>query len=151
MQRVAVAIKHSRCCMQVLDQVLEFRPLRHIHARQVQHADALTLRPKQRCPGTAIDGCVRKKMLATMKPDRLMICQCRTNGGRTDRFFGQVYADRAMLFTLESLLSIGPLVSITTPRASVRMAKYRVMAMACAICAMMGLAACSKGRLTSSA
>ena len=54
-------------------QMTQLGPLGHLHAGEVEHADAVALRPEQRCAGAAVDVGGVEEMFAAMQPHRLVL------------------------------------------------------------------------------
>ena len=107
-----------------LRQVPQLRPLRHVDAGQVEHADAAPVRAEQRRAGAAVDAGVVEEMLAAVQPDRLPLGQRRADGGGADGALGQVDADAGDVAGVRGRpRSGGAPTSITMPSASVRIAK----------------------------
>ena len=76
-------------------QVAQFGALGHVHAGQVQHADALPVGPEQRCARAAVAAVVVKEMLAPVQPHGLQFGQRGADGGGAHGGLRQVDAHAA--------------------------------------------------------
>ena len=91
--RVALHQRVLDAARRLRSQVPQFWPLGHLHAGEVEHADAVPLRPEERRASAAIDTGGVEEMFAAVQPDRLVLGQRRADGSGADRALRQVDAD----------------------------------------------------------